>query len=194
MGKRGTKRVLEHARLAMGFANVRGGDSSTHALVLVQAARRASWPARGKIEYRNVSLRYRDSLDADGRFELPRVLKDVSFSIEAGESVGIVGRTAAGKSSLLVLLLRLVEATAGAILIDGLDIATLGLSLLRRSIAIIPQDPVLFSGTLRFNLDPFGEHGPSNKPSSFFLLAPSLCFILKTLVFIERCVGEWCRT
>ena len=122
------------------------------------AARRASWPSSGKLEYRNVSLRYRDTKKSDGSFELPRVLKNVSFTIEPGACVGIVGRTAAGKSSLLVLLLRLVELTEGQILIDDVDIATLGLNLLRRSIAIIPQDPVLFSGSLRFNLDPFDEH------------------------------------
>uniref|UniRef100_A0A8C9W2Y9 Multidrug resistance-associated protein 1 n=1 Tax=Scleropages formosus TaxID=113540 RepID=A0A8C9W2Y9_SCLFO len=105
------------------------------------------WPTNGYIEIRNFSLRYRDDLEL--------ALKDVNVTIEGGEKVGIVGRTGAGKSSLTLGLFRIIEASEGSVWIDGVDIAILGLHELRSRITIIPQDPVLFSGTLRMNLDPF---------------------------------------
>ena len=105
-----------------------------------------NWPAKGAIELAGVSLRYRPGL--------PLVLQDVSLSIPAGCRVALVGRTGAGKSSLLTALFRLCELDAGAITIDGVDIKTLGLATLRSSMAIIPQDPTLFSGTVASNLDP----------------------------------------
>ena len=101
----------------------------------------------GAIEFEKVCLRY--------YFHLPLVLKDVSFRVEGGEKLGIVGRTGAGKSSLQTALLRLVELESGCITIDGMDIRELGLHELRGQISIIPQDPILFSGPLRFALDPF---------------------------------------
>ncbi|XP_063223011.1 multidrug resistance-associated protein 1-like [Bacillus rossius redtenbacheri] len=107
----------------------------------------SDWPTGGKVEFRNYQLRYREGL--------PLVLKGINFTIQGGEKVGIVGRTGAGKSSLTLALFRIIEAAGGAILIDDVDIATLGLHTLRSRITIIPQDPVLFSGTLRKNLDPF---------------------------------------
>ncbi|CAK0875708.1 unnamed protein product [Prorocentrum cordatum] len=85
-------------------------------------------------------------------------LGGVSFTVAGGSSVGVVGRSGAGKSTLLALLLRLREPTEGRILIDGVDVARLGLQLLRRRLAILPQEPLLFPGTCRENLDPFGEH------------------------------------
>ncbi|EQC40658.1 hypothetical protein SDRG_01736 [Saprolegnia diclina VS20] len=106
-----------------------------------------AWPHAGAVTFTNVHLRYRPGL--------PLVLRGVSFSIRAREKVGVVGRTGAGKSSLVVALLRLVEVEAGHIEIDGVDLRTLGLHDVRDRIAIIPQDPVLFSGTVRSNLDPF---------------------------------------
>ncbi|CAE8713287.1 unnamed protein product [Polarella glacialis] len=109
----------------------------------------ASWPLEGRVELQEVQLRYRP--------ELPLVLTGLSLTIEPREKLGICGRTGAGKSSVLNVLLRMVEPEAGRVLIDGVDIATLGLHCLRRSITIIPQDPVLFSGTLKFNLDPLAE-------------------------------------
>ncbi|KDO18969.1 hypothetical protein SPRG_14806 [Saprolegnia parasitica CBS 223.65] len=111
------------------------------------AALPESWPHAGAVTFTNVQLRYRPGL--------PRVLNGVSFSIRAREKVGVVGRTGAGKSSLVVALLRLVEVEGGHIAIDGVDLRTLGLHDVRNRIAIIPQDPILFSGTVRSNLDPF---------------------------------------
>lgn len=105
------------------------------------------WPQHGKVEFDNVWLRYRPTL--------PNVLKGVDFKVEGGQKVGIVGRTGAGKSSILTVMLRLSEATEGRVLIDGIDVSKMGLEDLRRNIAILPQEPLLFSGTLRSNLDPF---------------------------------------
>uniref|UniRef100_A0A8C3KPB6 ABC-type glutathione-S-conjugate transporter n=1 Tax=Calidris pygmaea TaxID=425635 RepID=A0A8C3KPB6_9CHAR len=107
------------------------------------------WPTAGRIEFRNYSLRYRPNLEL--------ALKRVSLTINGREKIGITGRTGAGKSTLAVGLLRLVEAAEGAILIDGIDIAQLGLHDLRTKITVIPQDPVLFSGSLRMNLDPLNR-------------------------------------
>ncbi|XP_078379983.1 ATP-binding cassette sub-family C member 4-like [Oculina patagonica] len=109
----------------------------------------ASWPELGLITAEGVSFKYHPTL--------PRVLKNMNFCIRAQEKVGIVGRTGAGKSSLLSALLRLAESN-GTIRIDGIDIAELGLHDLRSKLAVIPQDPVLFSGSLRKNLDPFNEY------------------------------------
>ncbi|WFD27284.1 hypothetical protein MNAN1_002280 [Malassezia nana] len=108
-----------------------------------------AWPQHGQVELRDVWLRYRPNL--------PNVLKGVTFSVQGGEKVGIVGRTGAGKSSILTVLLRLSEATQGSVIIDGVDTSQIGLENLRRNIAILPQEPLLFSGTLRSNLDPFGR-------------------------------------
>ncbi|KAI0768063.1 P-loop containing nucleoside triphosphate hydrolase protein [Trametes elegans] len=110
----------------------------------------ASWPAEGRIEIKDVVLKYRP--------ELPPVLKGLSMSVRPGEKIGIVGRTGAGKSSIMTALYRLVELSSGSIVIDGVDISSIGLKDLRDGLAIIPQDPLLFSGTLRSNLDPFGAH------------------------------------
>ncbi|XP_076163958.1 ATP-binding cassette sub-family C member 5-like isoform X3 [Ptiloglossa arizonensis] len=111
------------------------------------------WPTRGKLEFHKVQLRYRK--------ELPLILNNISFAVKAGEHIGIVGRTGAGKSSLIVALFRLVNICGGKIKIDGVDIAKVNLELLRSKLSIIPQDPVLFSGTLRTNLDPFKRHNDS---------------------------------
>ncbi|KAK7872348.1 hypothetical protein R5R35_002792 [Gryllus longicercus] len=108
-----------------------------------------AWPERGRIEFERVSLTY-----SEGE---PPVLRDVAFSIEPRHKVGVVGRTGAGKSSLMAALFRLAFKRDGRVLIDGVDTGVIGLHDLRRRISIIPQEPVLFSATVRQNLDPFGE-------------------------------------
>lgn len=106
------------------------------------------WPSSGEVVLSNLRLRYRP--------ELPLVLHGVNLLIPGGKKVGFCGRTAAGKSSLMLSLLRLVEAEEGsAVEIDGIDIRSVGLKTLRSRVTIIPQDPFMFSGTLRYNLDPF---------------------------------------
>ncbi|XP_065072690.1 multidrug resistance-associated protein 1 isoform X3 [Ochlerotatus camptorhynchus] len=105
------------------------------------------WPEQGRVEFQDFQVRYREGLDL--------VLKGITFTIEGGEKFGIVGRTGAGKSSLTLALFRIIESAGGKIVIDGHDISQLGLHSLRSRLTIIPQDPVLFSGTLRINLDPF---------------------------------------
>ncbi|VDC00300.1 unnamed protein product [Peniophora sp. CBMAI 1063] len=115
------------------------------------AAKPASpWPSAGRIEMDGVALKYRP--------ELPPVLKGLSMSIKGGEKIGIVGRTGAGKSSIMTALFRIVELSGGKIEIDGVDISKIGLTDLRQALSIIPQEAQLFSGTLRSNLDPFGRH------------------------------------
>ncbi|KAI5779576.1 P-loop containing nucleoside triphosphate hydrolase protein [Geopyxis carbonaria] len=111
---------------------------------------RPTWPETAAISFNAASMRYRP--------ELPLVLKDLTLSIPGGSRVGIVGRTGAGKSSITSALFRLVELSSGSITIDGVDISTLGLHTLRNKLAIIPQDPTLFRGTIRSNIDPFAEH------------------------------------
>lgn len=105
------------------------------------------WPDAGTVEFRNFQVRYRDGLDL--------VLKGITFTVNGGEKIGIVGRTGAGKSSLTLALFRIIEPAGGSIIIDGQDISKMGLHDLRSRLTIIPQDPVLFAGSLRMNLDPF---------------------------------------
>ena len=111
---------------------------------------RPTWPEKGEIVFDNVEMRYRDGL--------PLVLQGLSMHVKGGERIGIVGRTGAGKSSIMSTLFRLVEISGGSITIDGINISTIGLHDLRSRLAIIPQDPTLFRGTVRSNLDPFNEH------------------------------------
>ncbi|ORX94321.1 P-loop containing nucleoside triphosphate hydrolase protein [Basidiobolus meristosporus CBS 931.73] len=109
------------------------------------------WPQNAEVEFKEMSLTYPGSDKA--------VLQDINLKIRRHEKIGVVGRTGAGKSSLLTALFRLIEASpSGCIVIDGIPISDLGLHDLRKAISIIPQEPFLFKGTLRFNLDPFNEH------------------------------------
>ena len=108
------------------------------------------WPSEGRVEFIDYSTRYRDNLEP--------ILHGISFQVNGGEKVGIVGRTGAGKSSITLGLFRIIEPTNGTIIIDGIDVTKIGLHDLREALTIIPQDPVLFSGRLRINLDPFNRH------------------------------------
>ncbi|HYX34898.1 MAG TPA: ABC transporter transmembrane domain-containing protein [Oligoflexus sp.] len=108
------------------------------------------WPRQGEIRLENVSARY-----APG---LPLVLKNCNLIVPAGQKVGIIGRTGAGKSTIFQILFRFIETTEGRVLIDGVDARTIPLDRLRSSLAIIPQDPILFQGTLRSNLDRFQQY------------------------------------
>jgi ABC-type multidrug transport system fused ATPase/permease subunit len=107
----------------------------------------SKWPVRGALRFEDVRLRYRPGL--------PLAVDGVSFEVRPGEHVGVVGRTGAGKSSIVGLLFRVVEPTGGRIVLDGRDAGRLGLRTLRRAIAIVTQTPLLLPGTLRHNLDPF---------------------------------------
>jgi ABC-type multidrug transport system fused ATPase/permease subunit len=110
----------------------------------------AAWPTQGRLEVHDLVVGYAP--------DLPPVLKGVTFSVAPNERIGVVGRTGAGKSSLTLALFRFLEARQGSIHIDGLDISKMKLNDLRSRLAIIPQDPVLFSGTVRSNLDAFDDH------------------------------------
>lgn len=109
----------------------------------------ASWPSEGVVEYENFTAGYEPGQS---------VLKGLSFRIARNQRIGIVGRTGAGKSSLTLTLFRFLEASRGRILIDDVDISTIKLDVLRRRLAIVPQDPMLFAGTIRSNLDPIEEY------------------------------------
>lgn len=104
------------------------------------------WPPKGKIEFKEVELKYRPTTEL--------VLKKLDFTIQGGEKVGVVGRTGAGKSTITMALTRIIEICGGQVFVDGVDINKTSIDQVRESITIIPQDPTLFKGSLRFNLDP----------------------------------------
>ena len=134
MSMNSTERILEYSKMQ---TEPSSGDDVP-----------ASWPAEGVIEFDNVVAGY--TLDQP-------ILNGLSFKAGRNQRIGVVGRTGAGKSTLALALFRFLNASAGRILIDGIDISTIKLSTLRSRLAIIPQDPVLFSGTVRSNLDPFNS-------------------------------------
>eukprot|EP00043_Microstomoeca_roanoka_P008172 m.78868 g.78868 ORF g.78868 m.78868 type:complete len:1323 (+) comp14131_c0_seq1:57-4025(+) len=109
-----------------------------------------NWPAEGAITFSNVVVSYRPGL--------PPVLRSLSLDIQPREKIGIVGRTGAGKSTIALVLYRMMELQSGSISLDGIDIASVEASFLRSRLSIIPQDPVLFVGTIRYNVDPFSEY------------------------------------
>ncbi|MEY4065923.1 MAG: hypothetical protein RIR26_2131 [Pseudomonadota bacterium] len=109
-----------------------------------------NWPSSGSIAFKNLTASYAENL--------PPVLKNISLEISGGKKIGITGRTGSGKSTLFLILTRLIPVPEGMVFIDGVDIATLPLKTLRNAVTVIPQDPVLFSGSLRENLDPFEQH------------------------------------
>ena len=132
-----TERVLEYSNITT------EDDSGT-----LEAP--AAWPSKGRLEVESLSVAYAD--------DLPPVLRNLTFTVESNQRVGVVGRTGAGKSSLTLALFRFLQVRSGSIHIDGLNIFDLKLHDLRSRLAIIPQDPILFSGTIRSNLDPFGDY------------------------------------
>ncbi|XP_054922602.1 multidrug resistance protein mrp-7-like [Dermacentor andersoni] len=105
------------------------------------------WPCHGAVEFHHYNASYRPGITEDA-------IKDLSFSVQPGEKVAIVGRTGAGKSSIILALLRMISSTSGSVTIDGIDISCVPLRTLRSAISVIHQDPSLWSGTLRENLDP----------------------------------------
>jgi len=109
-----------------------------------------TWPTAGEIEFSKASMRYRDG---------PLVLKELSLTVKGGEKIGVCGRTGSGKSSLMISLFRIseIEEDGGKILIDGVNARNIGTGSLRMNLSIIPQDPVMFSNTVRYNLDPFAK-------------------------------------
>jgi ABC-type multidrug transport system fused ATPase/permease subunit len=126
-----------------------GGIKSEAPAIIENSRPKVDWPHNGEIIFENVVLKYQK--------EGVSVLKGVSIKIRAQEKIGIVGRTGSGKTSLLIALLRIVELSEGKIIIDDLDVSKIGLKDLRSNIAVIPQEPVLFVGTVRDNIDPFKE-------------------------------------
>ena len=131
-----TERIIEYSNLE---TENQGGQDAP-----------AAWPTKGELEVHDLVVSYAP--------DLPPVLKGLSFNVSQNQRVGVVGRTGAGKSSLTLALFRFLEARSGSIYIDGIDISNIKLYDLRSRLAIIPQDPVLFSGTIRSNLDPFDQH------------------------------------
>ena len=124
-------------------------EASLETPPVAAAALPAAWPATGALCVEKLVLRYRP--------DLPPVLRGISFEVAPGEKIGIVGRTGSGKSSLFLALFRMVEPASGRVLLGGADTATIGLHPLRRAMAMIPQDPFMFGGSVRTNLDPFNE-------------------------------------
>lgn len=110
----------------------------------------SSWPQRGEIEVHDLSIKYAP--------QLPRVINEISFNVGAAQKIGVVGRTGAGKSTIIQSFFRFVEPDSGYIKIDGVNISDIGLTPLRRGLTIIPQDPTLFAGTLRSNLDIYDQY------------------------------------
>ncbi|KAI6039826.1 ABC protein [Pisolithus marmoratus] len=150
------------------------------------------WPRDGAIEFKDVRMNYRPGL--------PNILHGISFSVRGGEKIGIVGRTGAGKSSLMLALYRIVELSCGSIILDGIDISTLGLKDLRTKISIIPQDVMairvfgwpdpLLAGTIRSNLDPFNQYDDAKLWDALY----RSCFVDRPQSDLKDEHGEETRT
>ncbi|KAE8730152.1 DNA-binding protein GT-1 [Hibiscus syriacus] len=119
-------------------------------LVIEDCRPKPDWPTQGRIELENLQVQYKPTL--------PMVLKGITCTFPGEKKIGVVGRTGSGKSTLIQALFRVVEPCGGQIMIDGVDISTIGLQDLRSRLGIIPQDPTLFQGTIRTNLDPLQQH------------------------------------
>uniref|UniRef100_A0AAY4DI15 ATP-binding cassette sub-family C member 10 n=1 Tax=Denticeps clupeoides TaxID=299321 RepID=A0AAY4DI15_9TELE len=143
--------IFSFAQMEMQMVSVeRTEEYSVNIPTEPQGALPLSWPQLGRVQFVGVQLAYRPGL--------PNALDGVNLEVLPGERVGIVGRTGSGKSTLFLALFRMVDLNQGQILLDGQDISQVALSQLRKKMAIIPQDPFLFSGTIRDNLDPCGCH------------------------------------
>lgn len=126
-------------------------DVPSEAPLIIEKSRpKPDWPLKGRIEIKDLHVQYSP--------DLPRVLKGITCTFPEGKKIGVVGRTGSGKSTLIQALFRVVEPSEGCILIDGIDISKIGLQDLRSKLSIIPQDPTLFQGTIRTNLDPLQQH------------------------------------
>ncbi|CAF5037530.1 unnamed protein product, partial [Rotaria sp. Silwood1] len=139
-----------------------------------------NWPSQGRIVFENVSMSHSKELHS------PLALYHISLIIEPGEKIGIVGRTGAGKSSFIQTLFRMGTLIDGHIIIDNIDIATIGLDDVRRHISIIPQDPILFTGTMRSNLDPFGRYSDAE----IWNALEQVCHYLINLLFFYMSLIE----
>lgn len=173
-----TERVLEYLSCPQESSTLQTSTSPltpTPTFASLPESKQSHWPSSGMLSFEGVSMRYRDN---------PLVLKNVTFSVRPGERVGICGRTGSGKSSLLQALFRIVELESGRICIDGIDIGFVPLQVLRRKLALIPQDPLLFTGSFRFQLDPFEEHSDEE------IYHVSVCLCLCVLVYVCVCVFE----
>ncbi|KAI7735014.1 hypothetical protein M8C21_016194, partial [Ambrosia artemisiifolia] len=135
----------------------------------------SNWPSHGNVELKDLQVRYRPNT--------PLVIKGITLSIKGGEKIGVVGRTGGGKSTLIQVMFRLVEPSSGSITIDGINISTLGLHDLRSRFGIIPQEPILFAGTVRTNIDPIGQHS-DEEIWRILSTWPMRIFVLQSL---ERC-------
>lgn len=144
-----TERIVEYSRIPIEDQYGRDAQPGAENTTMEHTVP-AAWPVEGRLDIEGLVVGY----DPD----LPPVLRGLSFKVTKNQRVGVVGRTGAGKSSLTLALFRFLEAREGSIRIDGIDISKIGLHDLRSRLAIIPQDPVLFSGTVRSNLDPFDDH------------------------------------
>lgn len=136
-------------------------------LIIEECRPKPEWPTDGRIELENLRVQYNPFL--------PMVLKGITCTFPGNKKIGVVGRTGSGKSTLIQALFRVVEPSGGRIIIDGVDISKMGLQDLRSRLGIIPQDPTLFQGTMRTNLDPLQEHSDQDiwevgtKILSFFM-------------------------
>ena len=143
-----TERIVEYSNIAI--ESQEGKDAP------------AAWPTEGELEVNDLVVGY--------AADLPPVLKGLTFNVSRNQRVGVVGRTGAGKSSLTLALFRFLEARSGSIHIDGVDISKIKLYDLRSRLAIIPQDPVLFSGTVRSNLDAFDQQEDAKGKDNYSVL------------------------
>jgi ABC-type multidrug transport system fused ATPase/permease subunit len=139
------------------------------------------WPLEGALVFRNVSMRYRNG---------PLALQNLSFEVNPGEKIGICGRTSSGKTSLMIALFRICELAHGCIEIDGVDISKVDLEKLRSELSIIPQDPVLFSNTIGFNLDPYYKKSQDTDSMWETLKKVKMDGIVKEMGGLEALVSE----